>query len=81
MDKETGVFQREDNIFENPKLAALVKNKKTNTAHVPRMTDDIISITSLNARQVDFGDALGLDAQIAEAAFKVRLAFFRAGSH
>lgn len=68
MGKLDGRFQREGNIYDVPLLAQYMRD-------YPRVVtqgkDNVISITSLNARRVNLQSGFNADAQVAKAAFKV----------
>lgn len=74
VDKETGCFEREGNIFRRPELADIVNGYETN----PQLAkEDVVYATSLNARRVDVTAGFAVNAPMAQVALKVSHAILR----
>lgn len=67
VEKETGHFEREGNIFTTPELAEIVKGHE---AKLQSSSEDVIFATSLNTRKVEVGTGFTANAQVAQVALK-----------
>jgi len=70
LDKETGRFQTEGNIFTTPEFKDLVNDHRPGLGPQKDRSDDIIVVTSEDAKRTEVNAAVGLNAQVAQATFK-----------
>lgn len=70
LDKDTGHFEKAGNIFRTPELEHLVRDHQQPSIKDDPKSDNVMTITSLNAKKVDIDTALSVNAQVAQASFK-----------
>lgn len=68
IDRTTGKFERQGNIYERDDLASLVSGPVDPTSD---SSEEVISITSHNAQTVALGTKFAVDAQVLKVAWEV----------
>jgi len=72
IDKETGGFDREGSIYDDPDLAKLVENCQPTTS---KPQDDVLAVASAEKRKTTASASVSADAQVAQVVFEGKYDF------